>query len=79
LKVAAYLGGLLGIALLTALVVHSDVSGMLQTALRGGWPLLLLIPYRTVYFFFYAAGWYILLRPYDPAPRGCSPSWASCC
>jgi hypothetical protein len=28
LKLAAYLGGLLGIALLTALVVHSDVSGM---------------------------------------------------
>jgi len=67
LKLAAYLGGLLGIALLTALVVHSDVSGLLQTALRGGWPVLLLIPYRTVYFFFYAAGWYILLRPYDSA------------
>jgi putative membrane protein len=69
LKLAAYLGGLLGIALLTALVVHSDVSGMLQTALRGGWQLLWLIPYRTVYFLFYAAGWYILLRPYDPARR----------
>ena len=69
MKLAAYLGGLLGIALLTALVVHSDVSGMLQTALRGGWQLLWLIPYRTVYFLFYAAGWYILLRPYDPPRR----------
>jgi putative membrane protein len=68
-KLAAYLGGLLGIALFTALVVHSDVSGMLQIALRGGWPLLWLIPYRTVFFLFYAAGWYILLRPYDPARR----------
>jgi putative membrane protein len=31
--------------------------------------MLSLIPYRTVYFLFYAAGWYILLRPYDPARR----------
>jgi len=69
LKLAAYLGGLLGIALLTGLVVHSDVSGMLQTALRGGWPLLWLIPYRTVTFLLYAAGWHVLLRPYDPGRR----------
>lgn len=69
MKLAAYLGGLLGIALFMALVVHSDVSGMLQTALRGGWPLLWLIPYRTVFFLFYAAGWHVLLRPYDPARR----------
>lgn len=69
MKLAAYLGGLLGIALLTALVVHSDVSGMLQIALRGGWPLLWLIPYRTAYFLLYAAGWHILLRPYDSDRR----------
>src|SRR5437763_1217388 len=42
---------------------------MWQTALRGGWPLLWLIPYRTVYFVLYALGWSILLRPYDPGRR----------
>jgi len=69
LKLVAYLGGLLGVALLTALVVHSDLSGMLQIALRGGGQLWWLIPYRTVFFLFYAAGWHILLRPYDPNRR----------
>ena len=69
MKLAAYLAGLLGTALFIALVIHSDVSGLLQTALRGGWPLLWLIPYRTVYFLLYAAGWHVLLHPYDPARR----------
>lgn len=69
MKLTAYVAGLLGTALFIALVIHSDVAGMLQTALRGGWPLLWLIPYRTVYFLLYAAGWQVLLRPYDPARR----------
>jgi putative membrane protein len=35
----------------------------------GGWRLLWLVPYRTLFFVLYAAGWLILLRPYDPAHR----------
>jgi putative membrane protein len=69
LKNAAYIGGLLGLALLVAIVVRADFSAMLHTLNSGGWRLLWLIPYRALFFFLYAAGWLILLRPYDPAHR----------
>src|SRR6266852_7066034 len=42
---------------------------MLHTLTTGGWRLLWLIPYRTLFFFLYAAGWLALLRPTDPAHR----------
>ena len=69
MKNAAYIGGLLGLALLIAIVVRADFSAMLHTLNSGGWRLLWLIPYRALFFFLYAAGWLILLRPYDPAHR----------
>ena len=69
MKSAAYIGGLLGLALLVAIVVRADFSAMLHTLTVGGWRLLWLIPYRALFFFLYAAGWLILLRPYDPAHR----------
>jgi putative membrane protein len=69
LKIAVYVAGLLGVILFTALVIRSDVPGMLQTALQGGWQLLWLAPYRTVFFLLYALGWRVLLRPYDPTRR----------
>jgi putative membrane protein len=69
LRIAAYIGGLLGLALLVALVIRADLPAMLQTLTTGGWRLLWLIAYRTLFFFLYAAGWLILLRPYDPAHR----------
>jgi putative membrane protein len=68
LKLVVYVAGLVGLALLVTLVVGSDVSGMLRVAVRAGYPLLWLIPYRVVFFAFYAAGWRILLRPYDTTP-----------
>jgi putative membrane protein len=66
LRIAVYIGGVLGLALLIALVVRSDFTAMLQTLELGGWTLLWLAPYRAVYFLFYAIGWFSLLRPYDP-------------
>src|SRR5260370_30103380 len=42
---------------------------MLHTLNTGGWRLLWLVPYRTLFFVLYAAGWLILLRPYDPQRR----------
>ncbi len=69
MRIAGYIGGLLGLTLLITLVLRADLPAMLQTVASAGWPLLWLIPYRSVYFFLYALGWYALLRPYDAARR----------
>jgi putative membrane protein len=65
----AYIGGLLGLALLIALVVHADFGAMVATLTLGGAGLLWLTPYRMVYFALYAIGWRSLLKPYDPQRR----------
>jgi putative membrane protein len=68
-KAAAYVGGVLGLALLVTLVVRADFSAMLHTLDTGGWQVLWLAPYRTLYFVLYTIGWLALLRPYDSAHR----------
>jgi putative membrane protein len=69
LKVAGYLSAVLGLVLLIVLVLRADWAAMLQSLATAGWQLLWLAPYRLVYFVFYAIGWLILLRPYDPQRR----------
>jgi putative membrane protein len=69
LKLAAYIAGLLGLALLTVLVIRSDFAVMGHTIRTAGWDLLWLPPYRLLYFLLYAIGWRALLRPYDPQRR----------
>jgi putative membrane protein len=69
MKIAAYFGGLLGLALLTALFVREGLSTMLQALGLAGWSLLWLVPYRLLYFLIYAIGWRELLRPSDPQGR----------
>jgi putative membrane protein len=69
LRAAAYIAGLLGLALLTILVVHADVPAMLGTWKLAGAPLLWLVPYRLIYFVLYAIGWRAMLRPFDPDGR----------
>jgi hypothetical protein len=68
-RIAAYIGGLLGLALLITLVVRADLSAMLQTFELAGARLLWLVPYRAVPLLLYAIGWLVLLRPYDPQGR----------
>ncbi|HTV77063.1 MAG TPA: lysylphosphatidylglycerol synthase domain-containing protein [Steroidobacteraceae bacterium] len=69
MKVAAYIAGLLGLALLVALVIHADVPAILHTWRRAGAALLLPVPYRLLFFALYAVGWRALLRPYDAHHR----------
>jgi len=68
-RIAGYIGGLLGLTLLVALVLRTDLPAMLQALASAGWPLLWLIPYRAPYFLLFALGWFYLLRPYDPEGR----------
>jgi putative membrane protein len=69
LRLTAYIGGLLGLALLIGLVIRADAVAILQTMALAGWALLWLVPYRALYFLLYAIGWLDLLRPYDRERR----------
>ena len=69
MRIAAYIGGLLGLALLVALMIRSDLSAMLHALDSGGLQLLWLVPYRALFFALYAVGWLALLGPYDPKHR----------
>jgi putative membrane protein len=62
LKIALYVGALLGIALLVALAVRVDLPAMVHALTLAGWPLLWLLPWRALYFLPYAVGWAVLLR-----------------
>jgi putative membrane protein len=69
LRIAAYIGALLGLALLVLLFIRADFPATLQTFELGGWNLLWLVPYRLLFFALYACGWLILLKPCDPRRR----------
>jgi putative membrane protein len=68
-KIATYIGGLFGLALLITLVVQANLGALVQTFASGGWPLLWLVPYRIPFFLLYAWGWLELLRSSDPLRR----------
>jgi putative membrane protein len=51
-----------GVALLVGLAVRVDLAAMVHVLTVAGWPLLWLLPYRTLYFLPYTLGWAILLR-----------------
>ena len=66
MKTAAYIGGLLGIAVLTGMIVREGYGVVLQSLNLAGWSLLWLAPYRLLYFALYAVSWRMLLRRFDP-------------
>jgi putative membrane protein len=69
MKAAAYIAGLFGLALLTALLIHADVPAMLRTWRLAGAALLWIVPYRLLFFALYAVGWRAMLRPFDPGAK----------
>lgn len=62
LKTATFVGGLIGLALLVALGIHADIVAMARTLRAAGAGLLLLPPWRLLFFLLYALGWRVLLR-----------------
>jgi putative membrane protein len=68
-RIAAYVGGLLGLALLVTLVIRADLAAMLHVLGAAGVQLLWLIPARALYFLLFAIGWLSLLWPVDPERR----------
>lgn len=62
MRIASYVGALVGLALLVTLAVRIDLAAMVHALTLAGWPVLWLLPYRTLYFLPYALGWAILLR-----------------
>ena len=62
MKIALYVGAIVGVALLVLLAVRIDLAAMVHVLTLAGWPLLWLLPYRAFYFLPYALGWAILLR-----------------
>jgi len=66
-RTLAYLGSIVGLALLVGLALRTDFSALSQIWRLAGRSLLWLVPYRSVYFFCFALGWRQLLKCYPGA------------
>jgi putative membrane protein len=69
MRLIAYTGGLIGLALVLSLALRIDLPALAHIWLLAGWPLLWLVPYRGLYFLLYALGWQRLLVAYPHAGR----------
>src|ERR1700761_3095775 len=69
MKASAYVGILVGMALLVGIALHSDLPAMARVLDLGGLALLWVIPYRASFFVLYAVGWMALLHPNAAASR----------
>lgn len=75
MRILAYLGGLLGLALLLVLTLRADFAALIHLWLLAGWSLLWLVPYRGFYFLLYALGWRRLLGAYPKAQLSFGYLW----
>ncbi|CAL1241606.1 lysylphosphatidylglycerol synthase domain-containing protein [Candidatus Methylocalor cossyra] len=66
MKRGTYLAGLLGLAILTALIVHEGYRDIVRLLEQAGWDLLWIVPFHAVPLILDAEGWWVLLRPRDP-------------
>ena len=69
MRLIAYAGGLISLALVISLAVRIDLPALAHIWLLAGWRLLWLVPYRGLYFLLYALGWQRLLASYPHAER----------
>jgi len=70
LKLAAYIGGLLGLVLLIVLVLHADMPALAHVWHITSAAILWVVPARIVYFVGYALGWRVLLHPFNKDRAG---------
>lgn len=69
MKWLGYGMALLGLVLLFALFIRADATALTAVWHMAGWSLLGVVPYRGVYFWLYARGWLVLLRPFLPSSK----------
>jgi putative membrane protein len=69
MKQLAYLGAVVGLLLLTALVAYEGWPAIAAAFKRAGWPLLLLVPAHVVPLTFDMLAWHVLLGPVDAGRR----------
>ncbi|WP_029918727.1 lysylphosphatidylglycerol synthase domain-containing protein [Nevskia soli] len=73
MKVASYIAGLIGLAILTVLVLHHGLHDVMQLLSEAGWSLLWLVPFHALPLLLDAQGWRVLLAPRDPQSRAALP------
>jgi putative membrane protein len=68
-RILVYAGSLVGLALLLTIILRIDFSAFGHLWESAGWSLLSIVPYRSLYFLFFALGWWQLLKTYPHADR----------
>jgi len=73
MKLLSIVAGLIGLAVVIALVVHEGYQPILQLLGLAGWGLLWLIPFHVLPLLLDVEGWRVLLKPSDPQHRASLP------